>query len=137
LMPTRTDGVGMDSSIMRTLAADGAATVTVLGEVDFSNACELSECLRAAVAEWAPEVLRVDLGQASFIDSTGLGALIDGYRAAGEADVRFLVANPTPNFRRVLTVTGLNEFFGLSGADEIGGSAPSTTKQEATQATGA
>jgi anti-sigma B factor antagonist len=50
---------------------------------------------------------------ASFIDSTGLGALIEGYRAATDARTRFVVTNPSPSFRRVLSVTGLCELFGM------------------------
>ena len=122
----------MESSILSTLADDGTATVTVLGEVDFSNADELASRLRAAVTDWSPAAVRVDLRAASFIDSTGLGALIDGYRAAGEADIRYMVVNPTDGFRRVLTVTGLAEFFGLTdrnSADEA--------EEEAAQAPGA
>ncbi|MFG1996458.1 STAS domain-containing protein [Actinoplanes sp. NPDC048988] len=118
----------MESSFRRTLADDGGATIIVAGEVDFSNADELADCVRAAVAEWSPSVVRVDLGAASFIDSSGLGALIEGYRTAGEVGAAFLVVNPSPSFRRVLDVTGLCEFFGLSFDNETA---------SRTQATGA
>ena len=121
----------MESSILGTLADDGTATVTVHGEVDFSNADELAQRLRTAVADWSPTTVRVDLAQASFIDSTGLGALIEGYQAADEAGVRYIVVNPTDGFRRVLTVTGLTEFFGLAESD-----ADAETQEEAAQATG-
>jgi anti-sigma B factor antagonist len=117
----------MENSILSALADDGTATVTVLGEIDFSNCDELSQCLLAAVTDWAPATVRVDLAAASFIDSTGLGALIEGYRAAGEASAIFVVVNPTDGMRRVLTVTGLAELFGLTAAD---------SEEEAAQATG-
>lgn len=111
----------MESSILSAFADDGTATVTVNGEIDFANADELGDRLRRAAADWSPTVLRVDLRQASFIDSTGLGALIVGYQSAVEIGSQFIVVNPTPAFRRVLTVTGLDEFFGLTGhEDEIG-----------------
>ncbi len=103
----------MGNSIRTTLADDGSVTVTVIGEVDFSNADEVAEGIRDAVADWSPPTVHVDLRDASFIDSTGLGALIEGYRAATESNVRYVVINPSPTFRRVLTVTGLSEFFGL------------------------
>jgi anti-sigma B factor antagonist len=51
---------------------------------------------------------------ATCIDSTGLGALIEGYRAAVEAESRFVVVNPTSSFRRVLVVTGLDDLFGVA-----------------------
>ena len=106
----------MQTSIHCTIADDGTATVTVRGEIDFANAGDLARALSETVAEHSPTLLLVDLRQAGFIDSTGLGALIEGYRAALTARTRFVVVDPTPSFRRVLTVTGLDEFFGLAEA---------------------
>jgi anti-sigma B factor antagonist len=107
----------MDSPTESTLGDDGTARVAVRGEVDFSNADEIAQAFRDAVADWSPAVLQVDLGAATFIDSTGLGALIEGYRAATERDTDFVVVNPTATFRRVLTVTGLCELFGMTEQD--------------------
>jgi anti-sigma B factor antagonist len=58
--------------------------------------------------------VRVDLHRADFIDTTGVGALIAGYKAASAAGALFLVVNPTPAFRRILDVTGLTDLFGLA-----------------------
>ncbi|MFF5080683.1 STAS domain-containing protein [Actinoplanes sp. NPDC000266] len=116
----------MESSFQRTLADDGGATIVVVGEVDFSNSGELADCVRAAVAEWSPPTVRIDLAAASFIDSSGLGALIEGFRAAGEVDAAFVVVNPSPSFRRVLDVTGLCDFFGLSTENETADQARAT-----------
>ncbi len=99
---------------IRSEVVDGTALMTVLGEIDFSNADDVAAGLRAAVAEWSPEELRIDLAEATFVDSSGLGALIEGYRAAVEAGCRFVVVNPSDSFRRVLSVTGLTELFGMS-----------------------
>jgi anti-sigma B factor antagonist len=104
----------MGSVVRRRLADDGSAVVTVEGEIDFSNADEVSRSVQEAVAEWSPSSVRVDLGAATFIDSTGLGALIGGYRAAIESGIGFVVLNPGSGFRRVLSVTGLCELFGVS-----------------------
>ncbi|MEV4637895.1 STAS domain-containing protein [Actinoplanes sp. NPDC049548] len=103
----------MENPVRSELGEDGVAHVTVLGEIDFSNADEVAQAIRDAVDEWSPPEIRIDLSGATFIDSTGLGALIEGYRAVTEAESRFVVSNPTPSFRRVLTVTGLCELFGM------------------------
>ena len=118
----------MESSVERTRTDDGTIIVTVRGEIDFANAEELADGVRNAVCD-AAGVVRVDLRKATFIDSTGLGALIEGYRAAASSDVRFVVTNPTPSFRRVLIVTGLCDLFGLTE--------PAEEQAEPTQATGA
>ncbi|GIF19857.1 anti-sigma B factor antagonist [Actinoplanes tereljensis] len=118
----------MQSSIQRTRTDDGTATVTVRGEIDFANCEELAANIRAAVEQWSPSMVRVDVRDATFIDSTGLGALIEGYKAATEARADFIVVDPSDNFRRVLDVTGLTELFGLADAPE---------HRESAQATGA
>ncbi|WP_430781054.1 STAS domain-containing protein [Actinoplanes sp. G11-F43] len=119
----------METSIRTTLADDGVVTVTVSGEVDFSNSDEVTQGLHDAVVEWSPPLLVVDLADATFIDSTGLGALIEGYRTALARGTGFQVVNPSDTFRRVLTVTGLSDFFGLiEGATDM--------ERAPTQATG-
>jgi anti-sigma B factor antagonist len=118
----------MENSVQRTRTDDGTIVVTVRGEIDFANADELADGVRDAVTD-STGVVRVDLRKATFIDSTGLGALIEGYRAATVSDVRFVVTNPTSSFRRVLTVTGLCDLFGLTE--------PAEEQAEQTQATGA
>ena len=123
----------METPIQSDLADDGTATVTLLGEVDFTNADEIAEGIRTAVCEWQPSIVRVDLSKALFIDSTGLGALIEGYQACAAEQCTFMVVNPRPNFRRVLAVTGLAELFGLTEAAEE----PSAIDFERTEATGA
>ena len=109
----------MEHTVRSAAAEDGTATVTVLGEVDYANADEVSAGIRDAVAEFRPPLLVVDLEGASFVDSTGLGALIEGYHAATEGECRFAVVNPSPAFRRVLSVTGLTELFGLTEIDGV------------------
>ena len=104
----------MGNPIGRALGDDGIARVSVLGEVDFANSDEVAQALRDVVTEWSPAEVRVDLKDATFIDSTGLGALIEGYQAATEGDCAFVVINPSVSFRRVLTVTGLCEVFGMA-----------------------
>ncbi|MEV6631402.1 STAS domain-containing protein [Actinoplanes sp. NPDC051470] len=122
----------MEDATLSAAAGDGTATVTVLGEVDFSNAGEVSDEIREAVDQFRPSVLYIDLKDASFVDSTGLGALIEGYHAAGERDCRFVVVNPNANFRRILAVTGLSELFGLTEIEGAG-----LGDFETTEATGA
>ena len=111
-------GMGMETAIRRMLSDDGTAVVVVTSEVDFTNADDVSRCIEDAVTEWQPPAVRVDLQHAAFIDSTGLGALIAGYRAAAQCDSAFRVVNASAGFQRVLAVTGLCELFGLSTADE-------------------
>jgi anti-sigma B factor antagonist len=103
----------MESVVRSRLAEDGSAVVAVLGEIDVTNADEVCDGIRDAVTTWAPPAVLIDLRSATFIDSTGLGALIAGYRSAVECGTRFVVVNPSTRLRRVLGVTGLCELFGV------------------------
>jgi anti-sigma B factor antagonist len=118
----------MANPVHSVFAEDGTVIVTVLGEIDFANSDDVSRGVQDALNQWKPSTLCVDFKGATFIDSTGLGALIEGYRAAADIECRFLVTNPTASLLRVLTVTGLCDLFGLSDSAETTGAsfAPSS-----------
>lgn len=95
----------MDLSI-KTTNDGGTALVSVVGEVDVSNASELREALDTALAQ-EPAGITADLAQVAYIDSTGIGVLVGAATRSAEAGVAFAVANPQPNVRRVLGLLGV------------------------------
>ena len=95
----------MDLSI-KTSETDGTSRVAVTGEVDVSNAAKLREAVDGALAAGAERV-EVDLGEVSYIDSTGIGVLVGAAHRAEEGGVAFEVANPQRNVRRVLGLLGV------------------------------
>ena len=88
---------------------DGVSIITFSGEHDLDTAPELRERLSRAIAAGDPIV--VDLSGAAFVDSSILGALLDGRREAHESGVGFSVslADGAEPVERVLEVTGLAE----------------------------
>jgi anti-sigma B factor antagonist len=93
------------TSVART--AD-AVTVALHGEVDVLTVDEVRMAL-AEVITSRPPLLEVDLADLSFIDSTGLGALIFGFQRARDEGVAFRLARPTRGVRQVLVLSGLLE----------------------------
>jgi anti-sigma B factor antagonist len=98
---------------------DGTATLFVTGEVDMSNATELRECGENAVATASVELLVIDLSGVTFMDSSGLGALVAIRSAAADAARAVRIANPSARVRQVIEVCGLGPEFGLEAADPI------------------
>jgi anti-sigma B factor antagonist len=99
-------------------AAHGPLVVlSIEGEIDYTNSDEMAGEIWKVLVQHAPAAIRIDLAEATFIDSTGLGALIAGYRAAADAHCAFTVTSPTPAFRRVLAVTGLRDLFCAESPD--------------------
>lgn len=87
------------------IQADGSAVLAVSGELDVTDVTSFE----AAVADcWSrtPRMLVLDLTTVTFIDSTGVGALVQIYRDAQAAN-RTMVIRPSPPVLRVLGVAGL------------------------------
>lgn len=86
----------------------GTVTVALHGEVDVLTVDQVRVALSEAIAG-RPEQIVVDLADLSFIDSTGLGALIFGFQRARDAGIAFRLARPSTNVHQVLVLSGLLE----------------------------
>lgn len=87
------------------------ARVAVTGEVDMATADTLRERLLRVLHQHSPVLLDVNLAGVSFLDCTGIGALVGVRNAAVQAGCRVRVTDPQPIVRRVLRVTGLLRVF--------------------------
>jgi stage II sporulation protein AA (anti-sigma F factor antagonist) len=87
-------------------------TLIVRGEVDLDTAEELRDAVLACFRE-APAQVNVDVTGVSFLNSSGVNALLAGAREADGRDVRFTVSNPQPAVRKVIATVGLNDVFGI------------------------
>ena len=92
-------------------ARDGAVIVSLAGELDLYNAHAVREELLGQ-AEQGPARLVVDLARVTFIDSTGLGVLIEARTRLRDAGA-FLLASPGLETRRALEISGLDRHFAV------------------------
>lgn len=86
---------------------DGSATIEVSGEIDIATSATITDQVTAAVRA-APSAVRILMGDVTFIDSTGLGALVASRKACAAQGIPFAVADPSPRVLRVLQLTGLD-----------------------------
>jgi anti-sigma B factor antagonist len=86
---------------------DGAATVTLTGELDVSSARSVEDRLIALEDQEAPERVILDLRRLRFIDSTGLSLLINADSRARKAGRRVTIVSGSGPPRRILDTTGL------------------------------
>ena len=91
----------------------GVATVTLRGEADVVTVDQLRVVLGEALATRPREVV-VDLTGLTFIDSTGLGALVFGFQRARDAGIRFRLAHPSTTVKQILVLSGLLEVVELT-----------------------
>jgi anti-sigma B factor antagonist len=87
-------------------------TVALHGEVDVLTVDAVRVALVEAIAA-RPRTIVVDLADLSFVDSTGLGAIVFGFQRARDEGVTLQLARPTRGVRQVLVLSGLLEVVGL------------------------
>ena len=86
---------------------EGLWVVRPEGEIDISNAHILKERLAAAFGERQAGI-RIDMGGTTYLDSTGLGAIIGAYGRLKEKGCILSLANPRDNVKKLLNVTNLD-----------------------------
>jgi anti-sigma B factor antagonist len=84
---------------------DHAVVVKLVGELDLYNADEVRTTLDDVTARKPGRVV-VDLSEVTFIDSTGLGVLVEARSKLADRK-SFLLSAPQPETRRALEISGL------------------------------
>ena len=85
----------------------GPAVVALAGRLDLLSSAGLKERLTQEVAAGRKKLV-IDLGEVSFIDSSGLGALIGGLKAARLAGGDLRIARPSDQAQVILKLTTLD-----------------------------
>lgn len=86
-------------------------TVAVVGELDMRTA----DALRGQVDDLdvAHRTLRLDLADVSFVDSSGLGALLGIKKQQDRGGGRLVLVHSSPAVQRVIAITRLDRVFDL------------------------
>jgi anti-anti-sigma factor len=97
--------------------ADAIAIIRLSGRLDFLTSATARERFNESIAAGRTRLV-VDLHDLSFIDSSGLGALIGGLKAARQAHGDLRLARPGEQARTVLKLTSLDRVFQAFGTVE-------------------
>jgi anti-anti-sigma factor len=97
---------------------EGVTTVAVGGDLDLVGGPELGEVLRTLAAAGDPTKVVVDLEAVTFLDSSGISALVVAHQDLAGLGVRMVVAGGRDNVRKVLALTGVEELLGDEMAAE-------------------
>jgi anti-sigma B factor antagonist len=86
---------------------DGAAHLAVTGEIDGETCDALVALIANAAARPGTEALVVDLARVTFLDASGVRALLRGAEVAARHNIGYSLANPGEIVRHILDVTGV------------------------------
>lgn len=87
-------------------------------ELDRSNKDDLMESIQESLADGKKRIV-LDLSNVASIDSSGLGALVDGYKKAKFQNANFLLLNPTATVQKVFNMTRITLFLNLITEQEM------------------
>jgi anti-sigma B factor antagonist len=96
---------------------DGETIFRPIGRIDLGSSPEIKQRFVEAVAQGRARLI-VDLGDVSFIDSSGLGALISGLKAARAAGGYLRIVRPNDQARMILELTTLHRVLPAYGSVE-------------------
>jgi len=97
-----------------TVERDTGVRVVAAGELDLSTAPLLEAALIAAEATAATEIT-VDIDGVSFIDSTGLRALIEAQLRSRQDSNRLRLTRGSPQARRLFALAAVDEILPFVG----------------------
>ncbi|GAA3939897.1 hypothetical protein Aau02nite_48990 [Amorphoplanes auranticolor] len=96
----------------------GVAVVRVSGEIDMATRDGLSATITRYAHDDRVHGVILDLNDVTFLDCTGVSALLAARRAAVASRCRFAVVNLQPSVRRVLQLTSTLEVLGTPGGHQ-------------------
>ena len=99
-------GVGSDFAVV-SAPHSSECVVKAVGEIDLATAPQLRDVLTAELAA-APATLVIDMAEVTFIDSTGLSAVIAAFKQGQASSIPVVLRAPSQRVRMVLEVSGLD-----------------------------
>jgi anti-sigma B factor antagonist len=88
-------------------SAEGAIVIRLHGELDMATAPGLGRAMDTAL-DAKPSNLTLELGELTFLDSTGIRVLITACRRAGSQGCAFVLRSPRRPVLKALTLTGVD-----------------------------
>jgi anti-sigma B factor antagonist len=85
----------------------GLVTLTLAGELDLASADTVRDSVIEAVKSPDVDAVLLDLQGLTFLDSTGIGVLVAGWRSARDSGKQLRVDNAHGMAREVLRITGV------------------------------
>lgn len=99
------------SDVILDITRDPAGTIVSLGgEIDLHETPDFHSALVDLCGEGTPKLILV-LSQVQYIDSSGVGTLVEIYRRLKRENRKLILVAPAERVRSVLEITRLDQYF--------------------------
>lgn len=102
------------TTLNETLIVQVPARLSVLEAVGFKQTCQ-----ELTKGNSHPKEIIIDFQQTTFMDSSGLGALVSNFKTTKEKGIVMILRNVTPQVMAVLNLTGLDKVFSIEPSSNI------------------
>ncbi len=93
-----------------TYESDGdMLTVKILGEIDHHCAVSVRGDIDELIYKCRPKMLRIDLSEVGFMDSSGLGLIMGRYSLMSKLGGETVVKDPCEPISRILSLAGIGK----------------------------
>ena len=96
---------------------DGKIIMRIEGEIDLYNAPEIKDTIKKHIDSGKTLIL-INLGKVSYIDSSGIGALISSLSYLKKVGGSLKISNVYASVKRVFELTKLTSFFEIFETEE-------------------
>ena len=96
---------------------DSATVVVAQGEVTIEQSPAFHRALVDICAQ-SPKRLVIDLSGVSYIDSSGVGTLVEIFRRVNRGKGKMFLVGMTPTVRSVFEITKLDQFFPIFATEQ-------------------
>lgn len=101
----------MESDLINFEKDDKHCTLFVHGDVDLSNSSELRKTILSAL-KTSPLVV-IDLNDVTYIDSSGIAALVEGLQFANSHDKSFRLKRLSDHVKSIIELARLDQVFSI------------------------
>ncbi len=103
----------MELVVTRSVDGAGFPVIRLEGALDLLTRNSVVSAVEEAFADSPGKAVVLDIGAVTFIDSTGVGALLELASDGDDNARRLLLRNPSPRVSRILALTGLTDRFAV------------------------
>lgn len=82
--------------------------VSIKGEIDIYSIEKFRESIEKEIKNQATQII-LDCSELSYMDSTGMGVLIELRNRTKEMGQKIIMMNPQPNIKKLLALTGVDK----------------------------
>ena len=83
------------------------------GEIDHHTAKNIRQNIDDSCLRVNPDLLVLDFGQVTFMDSSGIGLVMGRYKLMQEIDGKIMLTNTPPNIAKMMKLGGLEKIVAI------------------------